>query len=167
MADASAVTFSKDQGQIVKESWQILKPNMAETSIKFFLNIFEIAPAAIGMFSFLRDSSVPLEKNAKLKAHALIIFKLTCESAVQLSEQGSLVKLTPTLRKLGQSHHLLGVVDAHFEVVKSALLISLEEALQEHWSQKMKAAWAEAYDQLTSVMKDEIHAQAQLAAVKV
>ncbi|KAJ7556139.1 hypothetical protein O6H91_05G070600 [Diphasiastrum complanatum] len=75
MADASAVTFSKDQGQIVKESSQILKPNMAETSIKFLLNIFEIAPAAIGMFSFLRDSSVPLEKNAKLKAHALIIFK--------------------------------------------------------------------------------------------
>jgi hypothetical protein len=36
--------------------------------------VFEIAPSAKQMFSFLRDSDVPLEKNPKLKTHAMSVF---------------------------------------------------------------------------------------------
>ncbi|CAL9132765.1 unnamed protein product [Musa textilis] len=34
------------------------------------LRIFEIAPSTNRLFSFLRDTDVPLAKNAKLKSHA-------------------------------------------------------------------------------------------------
>ena len=36
--------------------------------------IFEIAPSAQKLFSFLRDSTVPLEQNPKLKPHAVSVF---------------------------------------------------------------------------------------------
>jgi Globin len=36
--------------------------------------LFEIIPSAAKRFSFLRDSSVPLENNPKLKAHAMGVF---------------------------------------------------------------------------------------------
>lgn len=36
--------------------------------------IFDIAPSASKLFSFLRDSDVPLEKNPKLKPHAMSVF---------------------------------------------------------------------------------------------
>ena len=36
--------------------------------------LFEIIPSAAKRFSFLRDSNVPLEKNPKLKAHAMGVF---------------------------------------------------------------------------------------------
>jgi hypothetical protein len=36
--------------------------------------IAETAPSAKQMFSFLRDSDVPLEKNPKLKTHAMSVF---------------------------------------------------------------------------------------------
>lgn len=36
--------------------------------------IFEIAPSARKLFSFLKDSDVPLEKNPKLKTHAMSVF---------------------------------------------------------------------------------------------
>lgn len=47
--------------------------------------IFEIAPSAKQMFSFLRDSDVPLEKNAKLKAHAMSVFVMVC-TLIELSK---------------------------------------------------------------------------------
>ncbi|KAL0422703.1 UNVERIFIED_CONTAM: Hemoglobin-2 [Sesamum latifolium] len=47
-----------------------MKKNAGEWGLKFFFKIFEIAPSAQKMFSFLRESNVPLEQNAKLKAHA-------------------------------------------------------------------------------------------------
>lgn len=34
----------------------------------------EIAPAAQQLFSFLKDSTVPLEENPKLKPHAMAVF---------------------------------------------------------------------------------------------
>lgn len=38
--------------------------------------IFEITPSASGLFPFLRDSSVPLDKNPKLKRHAMSVFAM-------------------------------------------------------------------------------------------
>lgn len=40
----------------------------------FFCRVFEIAPSAKNLFSFLKDSNVPLEQNQKLKSHALTVF---------------------------------------------------------------------------------------------
>jgi Globin len=39
-----------------------------------YCRIFEIAPSAKDMFSFLRGSELPLEKNPRLKAHAISVF---------------------------------------------------------------------------------------------
>lgn len=41
---------------------------------EFFCRIFEIAPSAQKLFSFLKDSNVPLERNPKLKSHAVTVF---------------------------------------------------------------------------------------------
>lgn len=43
-----------------------------------FVRIFEIAPSASQLFPYLRDSNVPLDKNPKLKAHAMSVFVMVC-----------------------------------------------------------------------------------------
>lgn len=43
------------------------------------------------------------------------------------------------------------------QVVKFALLETLEEAVPEMWSPEMKNAWGEAYDQLTAAIKAEMN----------
>lgn len=40
------------------------------------IRILEIAPAAKGMFSFLKDTDEIPQNNPKLKAHALKVFKM-------------------------------------------------------------------------------------------
>ncbi|URE41251.1 hypothetical protein MUK42_00408 [Musa troglodytarum] len=73
------------------------------------LRIFEIAPSTNRLFSFLRDTDVPLDKNAKLKSHATSVSVMTCESAAQLRKAGKVTVRETTLKRLA------GVLNEHFE----------------------------------------------------
>nr|CAB3501526.1 unnamed protein product [Digitaria exilis] len=112
--------------------------------------IFEIAPSVKQMFSFLRDSDVPLEKNPKLKTHAMSVFVMTCEAAAQLRKAGKVTVRETTLKRLGSSHFKYGVT-------RFALLETIKEALPaDMWSLEMKNAWSEAYNQLVAAIKQEM-----------
>nr|BAE75956.1 nonsymbiotic hemoglobin [Alnus firma] len=145
--------FTEEQEAVVVKSWNAMKPNAGELGLKFFLKIFEIAPSAQKLFSFLRDSNVSLERNPKLKSHAMSVFLMTCESAVQLRKAGKVTVRESSLKKLGAVHFKHGVVDEHYEVTKFALLETIKEAVPEMWSPEMKIAWGEAYDQLVAAIK--------------
>ncbi|KAK7312369.1 hypothetical protein VNO77_36168 [Canavalia gladiata] len=148
--------FTQEQETLVVNSWNVMKKNSGELGLKFFLKIFEIAPSAQNLFSFLRDSKVPLEQNPKLKPHAMSVFLMTCESAVQLRKAGKVTVRESNLKKLGATHFRTGVANEHFEVTKFALLETIKEAVPEMWSPAMKSAWGEAYDQLVDAIKSEM-----------
>ncbi|KAG8368287.1 hypothetical protein BUALT_Bualt15G0029600 [Buddleja alternifolia] len=148
--------FSEEQEALVTKSWNVMKKNAGDLGLKFFLRIFEIAPSAKKLFKFLNDSDVPLEKNPKLKPHAITVFVMTCESAVQLRKAGKVTVKDSNLKELGSTHFKYGVVDEHFEVTKFALLETIKEAMPEMWSPEMKSAWGEAYDQLAAAIKMEM-----------
>ncbi|PIN04777.1 hypothetical protein CDL12_17376 [Handroanthus impetiginosus] len=151
--------FSEKQEASVKESWEVMKHNIPELSLRFFTLILEIAPAAKDMFSFLRDTDVIPQDNPRLKAHAVKVFKMTCESAIQLHEKGEVVVGDTTLKWLGSVHLQKGVIDPHFEVVKEALLRTVKEALGEKWNEEMNGAWGEAYDHLATAIKNKMRAE--------
>ncbi|MDL1354037.1 globin domain-containing protein, partial [Yersinia pestis] len=133
-------SFTEEQEALVLKSWDSMKKNAGEWGLKLFLKIFEIAPSAKKLFSFLKDSNVPLEQNAKLKPHAKSVFVMTCEAAVQLRKAGKVVVRDSTLKKLGAAHFKYGVADEHFEVTKFALLETIKEAVPDMWSVDMKNA---------------------------
>ncbi|KAL9245030.1 hypothetical protein vseg_018729 [Gypsophila vaccaria] len=155
--------FTEQQQALVVKSWNAMKPNSSELALKFFLRVFEIAPTAKKLFSFLRDSDdTPLENNPKLKAHALTVFVMTCESAVNLSKSGKVTVKDSNLKDLGELHFKYGVVDEHFEVVRFALLETIRDAVPEMWSEEMKEAWKGAYDQLTAAIKENMKPSLQV-----
>ncbi|KAL2537558.1 Non-symbiotic hemoglobin 1 [Forsythia ovata] len=80
----------------------------------------------------------------------------TCEAAVQLRKAGKVVVKDSNLKDLGSTHFKYGVANEHFEVTKYALLETIKEAIPEMWSQEMKMAWGEAYDQLAAAIKAEM-----------
>ncbi|EAZ26181.1 hypothetical protein OsJ_10048 [Oryza sativa Japonica Group] len=125
-----AVRFTEEQEALVLKSWAIMKNDSAHIGHRFFLKIFEVAPSARQLFSFLRNSDVPLEKNPKLKIHAMAVFVMTCEAAAQLRKTGRVT------------------------VAKFALLETIKEAVPASmWSPAMKGAWGEAYDHLVAAIK--------------
>ncbi|XVF68186.1 hypothetical protein PTKIN_Ptkin10aG0184200 [Pterospermum kingtungense] len=148
--------FTEEQEALVVKSWNSMKKNAGELGLKFFLRIFEIAPSATKLFSFLRDLDIPLEQNPKLKPHAMTVFVMTCESAIQLRKAGKVTVKESNLKDLGATHFKYGVADEHFEVTKYALLETIKEAVPEMWSPEMRNAWGEAYDQLAAAIKSEM-----------
>ncbi|EEF27349.1 non-symbiotic hemoglobin, putative, partial [Ricinus communis] len=68
------------------------------------------------------------------------------------------------LKYLGSVHVQKGVLDPHFEVVKEALLRTVQEAIGEKWNEEMSGAWGEAYDQLAAAIKSEMKEEAATAA---
>ncbi|MCE5167230.1 Non-symbiotic hemoglobin 2, partial [Datura stramonium] len=68
--------FTDKQEALVKDSWEFMKQNIPQLSLRFFSLILEIAPAAKNMFSFLKDSDDIPQNNPKLKAHAVKVFKM-------------------------------------------------------------------------------------------
>ncbi|XP_072989118.1 anaerobic nitrite reductase HB1-like [Typha latifolia] len=149
--------FSEEQEELVVNSWNVMKKDAASLALKFFLRVFEIAPSARRLFTFLRDSNVPLDKNPKLNTHAMSVFVMACESAVQLRKAGKVTVKETTLKRLGATHHKAGVIDEHFEVVRFALLETIKEAVPDMWTPEMKNAWGEAYDQLAAAIKEEMN----------
>ncbi|GJN08586.1 hypothetical protein PR202_ga26524 [Eleusine coracana subsp. coracana] len=139
--NSAMVSFSEEQEALVLKSWAIVKKDSADHALRFFLKIFEIAPSAKQMFSFLRDSDVPLEKNPKLKTHAMSVFVMTCEAAAQLRKAGKITVRDTTLKRLGASHLKYGVADAHFEASPSHQLyhpsIDLFPTLEEDRQRKL------------------------------
>ncbi|XP_043709254.1 hemoglobin-2 [Telopea speciosissima] len=150
------MAFSEEQEALVVKSWAVMKPNAGELGMKMFLRIFEIAPVAKTLFSFLKDAEGPLEHNQKLKTHSVAVFVMACESAVQLRKSGKPTARESSITKLAATHIKSGVVDAHFEVVKTALLETIKDAVPEMWSPEMQGAWGEAYDELATAIKKEM-----------
>ncbi|GJM89082.1 hypothetical protein PR202_ga05680 [Eleusine coracana subsp. coracana] len=128
--------FSEAQEQLVVSSWKAMKKQDTESiALKFFFRfgdlclhcslfvrdlIFEIAPGAKQMFSFLRHAGdAPLENHPKLKTHAVAVFVMACESATQLRNTGDVKVREATLKRLGATHVKAGVADAHFEVINT------------------------------------------------
>ncbi|XP_010255004.1 PREDICTED: non-symbiotic hemoglobin 1 isoform X2 [Nelumbo nucifera] len=113
----SVKAFTEEQEALVVKSWNAMKKDAGELGMKFFLRVFEIAPSAQKLFSFLRGSDVSLEQNQKLKPHAKTVFVMTCESAVQLRKAGKVTVKDSSLKELGAVHFKYGVVPEHFDMM--------------------------------------------------
>ncbi|KAI3799654.1 hypothetical protein L1987_34953 [Smallanthus sonchifolius] len=152
--------FSEKQEALVKESWEVMKQDIPALSLYLYTMILEISPEVKGLFSFLKDTDELPRNNPKLKSHAVKVFKMVCEAAIQLREQGEVVVPGSTLKYLGSVHLQKGIVDAQFEVVKEALIRTVEKAMGEKCTEEMKDAWSEAYDQLAAAIKTEMKQEA-------
>ncbi|KAF3785160.1 hypothetical protein EJ110_NYTH28741 [Nymphaea thermarum] len=170
-----SISFSAEQEAMVKEAWELMKPNVQEHGLKMFsLNpltwfrrfcfngearVGNMLPEAAGMFYFLKDPNQIPQNNPQLRSHVVKVFTMTCESDAQLRQNGKVVPVGSTLKKMGSIHLKKGVQESHFEVIKVAFLKVVKEAVGEKWSEEMGAAWAEAYDQLAAAFIAEMKIQ--------
>ncbi|KAJ4800822.1 Non-symbiotic hemoglobin [Rhynchospora pubera] len=151
------MVITAKQEALVVNSWNEMKDDAPTFALKFFLRLFEIIPSAAKRFAFLRDSTLPLEKNPKLKAHAMGVFVMTCEAATQLRKTGKVdVGANTSVQHLASVHFKAGIADVHFEVLKFALLETIKEAVPYLWSEELKEAWSESYDHLVLAIKNEM-----------
>jgi hemoglobin-like flavoprotein len=120
--------------------------------------IFELAPAAMRLFTFADDfeedyTATELYESQQFLRHARGVVKML-DSALRMLKGPDLETLQEVLRELGDRHVEYGVLPEHYPIVGEALLSTLETALGDNklWNDKVKSGWVAVYDIVSSSM---------------
>ena len=125
--------------KLVRETWQMVVPMADQAAQLFYRRLFEIAPAATELFA---ETDMEKQRGKLLGALGLAV-----QSADRLEE------IAPALEEMGRRHVSYGVEDEHYNVVGSALLWTLEQGLQDAFTDEVRAAWTELYVGVSSPMR--------------
>jgi len=124
---------------LVKTSWDKVKPISETAAELFYGKLFEIDPSLKSMFP-----SDMTEQGRKLMA--------MINTAVNALDK--LESIVPAVQDLGKRHVDYGVTDAMYDSVGEALIWTLGQGLGEEFTDDVKAAWLETYTILATTMKD-------------
>lgn len=127
------------QIQLVRSSFQPLKPLAATVAEAFYAQLFARDPALRALF---RGGSMA-EQGERLMQ--------MLSAAIDLLDRPE--ALTPVLLKLGQRHVGYGVEPAHYASVGSALLQTLQAGLGDAFTPEVREAWTTLYGHVAQTMQ--------------
>ena len=135
---------------LIRTSWAAVEP-IADTAASLFYNrLFELDPAIERLF---RRADMAAQRKILMQTLTVVVKSLD-----------KLDQLVPAVQALGRRHAGYGVRDEHYATVGAALLWTLEAGLGESFTPPVRAAWAEAYGILASVMIQAAAVDAETAA---
>jgi hemoglobin-like flavoprotein len=116
----------------------------------FYARLFELDPGLRPLFK------------ADMTAQRRMLMSALATAINGLDDLDTLV---PVVESLGRRHVGYGVKDADYDTVGQALLDALQQGLGDDFTPEIKAAWAEVYALLASVMRNAAKgAEAAVAA---
>ncbi len=130
--------MTPQQIKLVQESWGLVMPISGQVAEMFYARLFERYPETRNLFS--QDMT---EQGRKLM--------VMLNTAVMSLE--NLAPLLPAIEESGRRHAGYGVMEADYDKVADALIWTLEQGLQDKFTQEVRAAWIETYTALAEVMK--------------
>lgn len=140
--------MTRDQTELVQESFAHVLPAAAEAAHTFYDRLFTLAPETRAMFRGDLD-----DQGRKLF--------LTLAAVVDALDQ--LDQMVPVARALAIRHVGYGVEERHYPIVGVALIETLRGSLGSRFDRATEAAWMSAYAILSSVM---MMAANEIASVK-
>ncbi len=131
--------MTNEQINLVKTSFEKIKPVAEEAGVLFYVKLFKIDPELRRLFK------------GKMNEQGLKLMQMIGFAVEGLDR---IEELIPELQALGARHSDYGVEDNHYETVGAALLWTLEAALGAEFTVETKEAWTEVYGLLAETMKD-------------
>ena len=123
---------------LIRSSWAGVEPIADTAAGLFYGRLFELDPAIERLF---RRTDMPAQRKILMQTLTVVVKSLD-----------KLEQLVPAVQALGRRHAGYGVREAHYATVGEALLWTLEQGLGASFTPPVRAAWAEAYGILASVM---------------
>jgi len=140
--------MNSTQVKLVQESFSKVVPISEAAAVIFYDRLFEVAPSVKAMF--------PSDMTQQRK-------KLMMMLAAVVNGLGNLESILPAASALAKRHVGYGAKPAHYPVVGSALLWTLEKGLGEAWNPELAEAWTAVYGTLSGFMISEAYGAAQAA----
>lgn len=130
--------MTEEQVKLVKQSWRLFRSmDPALIGDLFYTKLFTDYPALKKMFP------------KQMKEQYI---KLINMISVIVSRLDNMETITDEIAAMGLRHVEYGTRPAHYKMVGSALLWTLEKGLGSEWNEKMKDAWTNCYQLLADTM---------------
>ena len=123
---------------LIRSSWAGVEPIADTAAGLFYGRLFELDPAIERLF---RRTDMAAQRKILMQTLTVVVKSLD-----------KLDQLVPAVQALGRRHAGYGVRESHYATVGEALLWTLEQGLGASFTPPVRAAWAEAYGILASVM---------------
>ena len=123
---------------LLESSFALLAPRAEELAERFYVRLFDIAPAVRSLF----PDEMAGQKRALIGALGMIVGSLRAPE-----------RLGPYLEGLGARHIGYGAVAAHYEVVGAVLLETMADLAGDAWTNELNEAWFNAYGAVSGLMQ--------------
>jgi len=140
--------MTPEQVTLVQSSFAKVLPIADQAAVIFYDRLFEIAPQVKPLFK----GDMATQRRALMGALNGVVNGLS-----------NLPSVLPAASALAKKHVGYGVEAAHYSVVGSALLWTLEKGLADAWTPEVATAWSEAYGTLSGFMISEAYGQSAAA----
>jgi len=131
--------LSTRQKQLVRESFESVADYSNSLTKLFYGRLFKIAP---GLRSLFKNS---LEEQSKKLLQMLVTIVNSLDHWQDLQ---------PQLAELGRKHVAYGIKPEHYDVVRTALLWALAQALEYQFDPETKTAWDQLLRAVSTAMLD-------------
>ncbi|PWA16396.1 x globin [Gambusia affinis] len=166
-AAAAAAHLSEEQVQMIKDSWKVIRDDIAKVGIIMFVRLFETHPECKDVFFLFRDVQdlERLRTNRELRAHGLRVMSFIEKSVARLDQPERLEALAV---ELGKSHYHYNAPPKYYNYVGAEFICAVQPILKERWTAELEEAWKTMFQYVASLMRqgyqDESARQRNLAA---
>jgi hemoglobin-like flavoprotein len=123
---------------LIRASWTAVEPIADTAAGLFYGRLFALDPAVERLF---RRTDMAAQRKNLMQTLTVVVKSLD-----------RLDQIVPAVQALGRRHGGYGVRESHYATVGAALLWTLEQGLGDAFTPDVRAAWADAYGILASVM---------------
>ncbi|KAM7402860.1 hypothetical protein PAMA_003671 [Pampus argenteus] len=151
-ADGAAAHLSEEQIQMIKESWQVIRDDIAKVGIIMFVRLFETHPECKDVFFLFRDVE-DLEKlrtSRELRAHGLRVMSFIEKSVARLDQMERLEALA---LELGKSHYHYNAPPKYYSYVGAEFVCAVQPLLKDRWTAELEEAWETMFQYVTGLMR--------------
>jgi hemoglobin-like flavoprotein len=127
-----------EQIRLVQDSWKRVQPEARSFAGLFYSRLFALDPSVRPLFR------TGLEEQGR---------KVMSMITIAVASLTRLDTIVPAVQDLGRRHAGYGVEDRHYTVVGAALVWTLEQELNHHFTAEVEQAWRAAYQVLSTTMK--------------
>ncbi len=123
--------------ELIRDSWQKLRPNVERAAELFYTRLFEEDPSLRELFS------------GEMATQGKRLMTMMGTAVDRLDD---LEAMTPMLYELGQRHVNYGVQAHHYETFRDALMWTLQNVLGADFYPEVEEAWTAFFEFLSHAM---------------
>ncbi|XP_056282162.1 x globin [Pseudoliparis swirei] len=148
----AAARPTEDQIQMIKDSWKVIRDDIAKVGIIMFVRLFETHPECKDVFFLFRDVEdlERLRTSRELRAHGLRVMSFIEKSVARLDQ---LERLEALAVELGKSHYHYNAPPQYYSYVGAEFICAVQPILKERWTAELEEAWKTLFRFVSSLMK--------------